>query len=799
MSERGEESRALSDDSSVSSTSEVSRRTAIKTITGVVGAMALGSPLKFRGETALHAQNRREAASPDAAGASAALPGTFAVGNFLLDVSKTQIGVRHLESPNRSLWTSITSQPFLEIAIGSAVFREHGDPLGSFEITDTISSLYQFRSIDSVQVVDASSVTLYGTLATSESTIGFGVAFRAVSRNQLQFVIEAQGDTANPYNRVFLNYASSADEAFFGFGQQLTYFNQKGNVIPIIVQEHGIGRGLPIVTQLVDLLYDGAGGNPYITEAPVPQYITSQLRSLFLENKEYSVFDMRASDYVAVKLFSGTMTGRIIFGHTPLDLIEEYTSYSGRMRALPAWAHQGVMVATEGGSAPVNALLTELINANVPLVGLWIQDWSGIKTTEAGHQVLWNWQLSSELYPDWDQIVAKLAQMNARVFIYINPFLVPVTCDSANRKDCPVDLYQEALSKGYLVKLQDGTIFTYINSSIRAGMVDLSNPDARVWIKQIIRQEMIGKAKASGWMGDFGEALPFNAALSPGADPYFWHNHYPEAWAQVQREVIDETGNGENFLFWNRSGFSKSPGYSTAGWLGDQLQTWDEYDGIKTAVVGLLSGGLSGFSILHSDTGGFVAAEIKGYPVIARSKELLMRWMELNAFTALFRTHEGLIPSISAQVDTDAETLSHLARFGLIYKALGFYRKRLVDEASKLGYPVVRHLFLHYPDDTTVYTLRYQYLLGRDFLIAPVLDKGATSVRVYLPKGEWVHLWSGTSFDAKSGEWIQVAAPLGQPGVFFKKDSDAGEELVSTLRELGILHHGTVARVGARA
>ncbi len=40
---------------------------------------------------------------------------------------------------------------------------------------------------------------------------------------------------------------------------------------------------------------------------------------------------------------------------------------------------------------------------NVPLAGLWIQDWSGTNTTSAGHQVLWNWQL----YPDWDQIVAK--------------------------------------------------------------------------------------------------------------------------------------------------------------------------------------------------------------------------------------------------------------------------------------------------------------------------------------------------------------------------------------------------------
>jgi sulfoquinovosidase len=201
----------------------------------------------------------------------------------------------------------------------------------------------------------------------------------------------------------------------------------------------------------------------------------------------------------------------------------------------------------------------------------------------------------------------------------------------------------------------------------------------------------------------------------------------------------------------------------------------------------MLSGGISGFSVLHSDTGGFVAAEIKGHPVIARTTELLMRWMELSAFTALFRTHEGLIPSISAQVDTDAQTLSHLARFGLVFKSLAFYRKALVASASNVGYPVVRHLFLHYPNDINVYTLRYQYLLGSEFLIAPVLDQGATSVNVYLPAGDWVHLWSGTVYRAASGEWIQIGAPLGQPGVFFKKGSAAGTELVRRLRQLKIL------------
>lgn len=312
------------------------------------------------------------------------------------------------------------------------------------------------------------------------------------------------------------------------------------------------------------------------------------------------------------------------------------------------------------------------------------------------------------------------------------------------------------------------------------------NPDARAWIEQLIQRELIGNAKASGWMADFGEALPFDADLFDHADSSVWHNHYPEAWSTLHRQAIDATKNGRDFLFWNRSGFTQSPGVSTAFWIGDQLQTWDEYDGIKTAVVGLLSGGMSGFSLLHGDTGGFVAAALKKLPVIARSPELLMRWMELNAFTAIFRTHEGLIPSISAQV-TDPQPLTHLARFGQIYQLLADYRKSLVDQACQSGYPVVRHLFLHYPSDKNVLDLRYQFLLGPDFLIAPVLDKGAKKVRLYLPAGGWIHLWTGKAFRSENGMWIDISAPLGQPGVFYRNGAEAGGQLMAALKAHGIL------------
>ena len=384
-----------------------------------------------------------------------------------------------------------------------------------------------------------------------------------LSTTTLRFTISADGPNASNINRIALHAASVADEGFFGFGEQLTYFNQKGHILPIIVQEHGVGRGRPIVTELIDWFASDGGGNPYITEAPAPHFITSRLRSMFLENSEYSTFDMRPFDRVVIKVWSGTMTGRILYGETPLDLIESYTEYSGRMRALPDWVHSGVILGVVGGTAAVRAKLDNARKANIPVAGLWIQDWVGVRITPVGTQLWWNWQLDENYYPSWKELVADLESQGGRMLIYINPFLsIEPGHDS---------LFADAKAKGYLVRNADGTPFLNKNSNFFAALLDLTNPETRGWIKNVIKTEMIGKAGASGWMNDFGEALPFNAKIHEG-DPAAWHNRYPEEWARVAREAIEEAGRGDDIVFFDRSGFTRSPGYATLFWLGDQLQ-----------------------------------------------------------------------------------------------------------------------------------------------------------------------------------------------------------------------------------
>jgi alpha-glucosidase len=282
-------------------------------------------------------------AQPPAAGQQ------YPVGDFILQRTGIHLHIVHRLNPEGLLWESAPDGNFIIAEMATANIRIFGTPEGSFEIRDTILATYDRPSIDAVQLASGRVVVL-GRLAGGTSGVDYKLTFDAISTEHLRFEISVGGADAAEINRIRLRSTSTRDEAFFGFGHQLTDFNQKGNLLPILVQEHGVGRGRPIVTQLVDIFASGGGGNPYVTEAPAPHFISSRLRSLFLENKEYSVFDLRPADAFEIKVWSAVMAGRILYGETPLDLIRAYTEYSGRMRVLPDWIHNGVLVAVQGGT-----------------------------------------------------------------------------------------------------------------------------------------------------------------------------------------------------------------------------------------------------------------------------------------------------------------------------------------------------------------------------------------------------------------------------------------------------------------
>ena len=174
---------------------------------------------------------------------------------------------------------------------------------------------------------------------------------------------------------------------------------------------------------------------------------------------------------------------------------------------------------------------------------------------------------------------------------YINPFLVE-TKDEDRYATNHFEIAKE--KKITFLKNKKGEIVWVGQLGYRAAMLDLSNPYARTFIKKLIKEQIIDKG-IKGWMADFSEAVPFDVMPYNNMSGERYHHWYIEEWAKVNRQVIDELNLEGESIFMMRAGFSKSPRYNTLAWVGDQLASWDEHDGMKSALRAVISSGISGF------------------------------------------------------------------------------------------------------------------------------------------------------------------------------------------------------------
>jgi alpha-glucosidase len=217
-----------------------------------------------------------------------------------------------------------------------------------------------------------------------------------------------------PQDRLALSYTRYDGERFFGFGQQYTYVDAAGSLVPILAREGGIGRGLEPITSALNAFSRQWGGDERTTYSAVPHYITSSLRSLHLTNTEPCTFDLRHARTVRIEVAATSMRGRILGAASPLALLERTSAFTGRQPPLPAWSHtRGVTIGIQGGTARVAELTQRMLRANVSLSGVWLQDWGGVyaQTILGMEQIRlkWNWRLDTALYPRWDELVANLS------------------------------------------------------------------------------------------------------------------------------------------------------------------------------------------------------------------------------------------------------------------------------------------------------------------------------------------------------------------------------------------------------
>ncbi len=563
--------------------------------------------------------------------------------------------------------------------------------------------------------------------------------------------LEISGDCDDEsWNRLWLRLYAESGEHVVGGGEQYSALNLRGRLWPIWTREQGVGRNkLTEITRLADAS-DGGGGDYHTTFFPQPTILSSRLYFAHLRNYEYAELDLREEGFHEIGLWTPELKLVLAAGKNFPELLEKLTALLGRQPVLPDWALRGLWLGVQGGTERATALEKRCKDAGVDISAVWIQDWEGKRVTSFGKRLQWDWRWNREMYPGLDEVIrtdADTAWMG-----YINPYLVEGGV-----------LFEEARKNGYLVRNLAGADYLFDFGEFDCGVVDLSDPAAFAWYKSVIKENLIGLG-FRGWMADFGEYLPADAVCRGGSGLAL-HNAWPMLWAKCNREAVEEAGKLGDCVFFMRAGAAGSQGSATLLWAGDQNVDWSEDDGLPSVITAALSAGLSGFGLHTSDIGGYTT--LFG---LRRDEELMRRWLEFACFTPVMRTHEGNRPDSNVQLYDSPGLLAFAARLTAVHDALLPYLKHCVEENAAHGLPVMRPLFFEAPEEACAWShLLHSYLLGGDMLVAPVVEPGAETREVWLPEGDWVHLWSGEHFAPGRHS---VAAPAGKPPVFWRAGSD---------------------------
>jgi alpha-glucosidase (family GH31 glycosyl hydrolase) len=247
-----------------------------------------------------------------------------------------------------------------------------------------------------------------------------------------------------------------------------------------------------------------------------------------------------------------------------------------------------------------------------------------------------------------------------------------------------------------------------------------------------------------GWWPDEGDALDLPSRLV--RNRMYWDAY------QLDRP-------NERPYALHRNGAAGMSRYASFLWSGDVSSMWLT---LRNQVPIGINTGLSGIPYWGTDIGGFV-------PTSEYTGELFVRWFQFSAFCPLFRSH-GRVWTLHLpwgwNQGAPAEEVARETRFTIpeseyhnpevepICKKYLELRYRMmpylysaVRECTRSGVPIMRSLWLHYPNDPIAVARGDEYLWGRDILVAPVVERGATERKVYLPAGSWYDFWTNERHD----------------------------------------------------
>lgn len=547
-------------------------------------------------------------------------------------------------------------------------------------------------------------------------------------------------------NRIKANIFATKSERFFGMGMRFDNAEHKNKKVTVWARE--VGKNLPGIEA------DGGQEGRDTTYFPVPFFLSSQNYGLLLDDTHYSEFDFQRErlDVVSVTNYNHTMPLMFFYGKTPLEIISRQTKFTGRIpRVPPPWVF-GNWAAAIKGSNQARKVAKTLREKQIPTSAIMIEDW----WWTLGFPARSIWTVNRGTYPDYEGLLKDLKNQGFRNIGYFHPYIT-----TRSSTYLSADRHWLAADKARLfTQTEQGKSYRIPFFIWKVSQLDWSNPSATEWFNERFLKVATDLYGVDGWMHDFGEYTPFDSLSHNGMSGAQMHNLYPLLWAKQGYDFWQRQRPNGDYVFFTRSGYTGLQKYAPLYFTGDRNATDKPLSGLGGQIPGLLSAGISGHPIGAMDIGAYNCEKTR-----PTGKELFMRWVEMGALTPVMRTHRGLYPLCKHwDFQRDAETLEHYKKYAVLHVSLVPYFYTLAHEAQRTGWPIMRHLFLHYPNDPQTALHPYEFLVGNRILVAPVIKLKKNTQQVYLPEGRWYHWWSGRTYQGSAQ--VEVAAPIGELPLF---------------------------------
>lgn len=494
----------------------------------------------------------------------------------------------------------------------------------------------------------------------------------------------------------------SVGEAVYGLGERFTPFVKNG--------------------QSIDCWNEDGGTSTEQSYKNVPFYITNKGYGVFVNHPERVSFEV-GSELVTKVQFSvpgESLDYFIITGDDMKEVLENYTSLTGKPALPPAWSF-GLWLTTSFTTNYDEKTVTQFVDGmaerDIPLHVFhfdcfWMKGFNWC-----------NFEWDNEVFPDPKAMLERLKAKGLKICVWINPYIAQES-----------SLFEEGRDNGYFIKRPNGDVWQWDMWQPGMAIVDFTNPDACKWYADKLRDLM--EMGVDCFKTDFGERIPVECTYFDGSDPVKMHNYYTQMYNKVVFDVIKEVKGENEAVLFARSATAGGQQFPVH-WGGDCTS---EYESMAESLRGGLSLCLSGFGFWSHDIGGFESTS---------TPDVYKRW----AAFGLLSSHSRLHGSTSYRVPWlyDEESCDVVKFFTNLKCSIMPYLFKTANDTATKGIPTMRAMILENQNDPACRYLDRQYMLGDSILVAPIFNEEGIA-EYYLPHGTWTNFITGEKHEG--GRWI---------------------------------------------